>query len=386
MNGTIGRSGTCSRPLVLLNGLAAGDAGHESGSEIDECRFCEEIPRICRAADCRRSANWGQCPAGDLASLALSRETGYDSLAPGCPRLAACRDNARLAPADYLNWLSTVSILWRRFRSMTGSLDRRSFLKSAAATGAAIGLAHRAAAPLLLAAEEGKQPLFKISLAEWSFHRMLFDRQDGQPRFPARRQARLRHRLRRVRQSVLHGQGEGHRVPDGAEEAVRRQRRQERADHVRQRGRSRRPGRREADRRPSRTITNGSRPRSSSAATRSASTPARAGSVRRAAEAVPPTACAGSASSAAKHGINVIVENHGGLSSNGKWLVGGDQEGRPAELRHAARLRQLPDQPRRVVRPLQGRPRDDALSPRASAPRATTSTPPGTRPRSTTSR
>src|SRR5262245_11578978 len=55
---------------------------------------------------------------------------------------------------------------------MAGSLDRRGFLKSAAVTGAAIGLgtSHSTA---LLAAEEGKPPLFKISLAEWSFHRML---------------------------------------------------------------------------------------------------------------------------------------------------------------------------------------------------------------------
>ena len=55
---------------------------------------------------------------------------------------------------------------------MSGPLDRRSFLKSAAATGAAISLA-TTGSPALLAAEEGKKPLFKISLAEWSFHRML---------------------------------------------------------------------------------------------------------------------------------------------------------------------------------------------------------------------
>jgi sugar phosphate isomerase/epimerase len=55
---------------------------------------------------------------------------------------------------------------------MSGSLDRRSFLRSAAATGAAIGLA-TSGSPILLAAEETKEPLFKISLAEWSFHRAL---------------------------------------------------------------------------------------------------------------------------------------------------------------------------------------------------------------------
>jgi sugar phosphate isomerase/epimerase len=67
---------------------------------------------------------------------------------------------------------------------MTGSVDRRSFLKSAAATGAALGLA-TSSGPALLAAEEAKQPLFKISLAEWSLHRMLFDGNLDNLDFPA---------------------------------------------------------------------------------------------------------------------------------------------------------------------------------------------------------
>ncbi len=66
---------------------------------------------------------------------------------------------------------------------MTGSLDRRSFLKSAAATGAAIGLA-TSGGPALLAAEEVKPPLFKISLAEWSFHKALFDKKMDNLDFP----------------------------------------------------------------------------------------------------------------------------------------------------------------------------------------------------------
>ena len=53
----------------------------------------------------------------------------------------------------------------------------------------------------------------------------------------------------------------------------RRPGRDERADHVRRRGRPGRPRRRQADRRRSRTTTSGSRRPSSSAATRSASTP-----------------------------------------------------------------------------------------------------------------
>ncbi len=55
---------------------------------------------------------------------------------------------------------------------MSGSLDRRSFLRTAAATGAAMGLASTGTTNLL-AVEEATKPLFKISLAEWSFHRAL---------------------------------------------------------------------------------------------------------------------------------------------------------------------------------------------------------------------
>jgi sugar phosphate isomerase/epimerase len=64
---------------------------------------------------------------------------------------------------------------------MAGSFDRRAFLKSAAATGAAIGLG---TAQSLSAAEEGK-PLFKISLAEWSFHRTINDGKLDNLDFPA---------------------------------------------------------------------------------------------------------------------------------------------------------------------------------------------------------
>src|SRR5688500_4650363 len=56
---------------------------------------------------------------------------------------------------------------------MAGSFDRRAFLKSAAATGAVIGLG-TGRQSLLFAAEEGK-PLFEISLAEWSLHRTIND-------------------------------------------------------------------------------------------------------------------------------------------------------------------------------------------------------------------
>jgi sugar phosphate isomerase/epimerase len=66
---------------------------------------------------------------------------------------------------------------------MAGSFNRRSFLKSAAAAGAAVGLG-TAAGGLSFAAED-KQPLFKISLAEWSLHRTLFDKKMDNLDFPA---------------------------------------------------------------------------------------------------------------------------------------------------------------------------------------------------------
>ena len=66
---------------------------------------------------------------------------------------------------------------------MKGSLDRRAFLKNTAAAGAAIGFgfAHRQG---LMAAEDGK-PLFKISLAEWSLHRTINDGKLDNLDFPA---------------------------------------------------------------------------------------------------------------------------------------------------------------------------------------------------------
>jgi sugar phosphate isomerase/epimerase len=66
---------------------------------------------------------------------------------------------------------------------MAGSFHRRAFLKSAAATGAALGLG-TAQQSSLLAAEEGK-PLFEISLAEWSLHRTINDGKLDNLDFPA---------------------------------------------------------------------------------------------------------------------------------------------------------------------------------------------------------
>src|SRR4051812_12004677 len=54
---------------------------------------------------------------------------------------------------------------------MSSSLDRRTFLRTTAAAGAALTLA--TANQPVGAAKNESEPLFKISLAEWSFHRAL---------------------------------------------------------------------------------------------------------------------------------------------------------------------------------------------------------------------
>ena len=61
---------------------------------------------------------------------------------------------------------------------MSSSLDRRSFLRATAAASAAIGLSRIPAkadgeVDEVLVASKNTDPLFKISLAEWSFHRAL---------------------------------------------------------------------------------------------------------------------------------------------------------------------------------------------------------------------
>ncbi|MEX0612955.1 MAG: sugar phosphate isomerase/epimerase family protein [Pirellulales bacterium] len=66
---------------------------------------------------------------------------------------------------------------------MSSSYDRRAFLKSTAAAGAALGFG-TATHTALSAAEKGK-PLFNISLAEWSLHRTLFDGKLDNLDFPA---------------------------------------------------------------------------------------------------------------------------------------------------------------------------------------------------------
>jgi len=54
---------------------------------------------------------------------------------------------------------------------MTNQIDRRSFLERSAIVAAEVGLLSLAGRPLYAGEQE---PLFRISLAEWSFHRTLF--------------------------------------------------------------------------------------------------------------------------------------------------------------------------------------------------------------------
>jgi sugar phosphate isomerase/epimerase len=67
--------------------------------------------------------------------------------------------------------------------TMSSPIDRRKFLKSTAAVGAAFSLGPSAAPTL--AAEKKASPLFKISLAQWSLHRTLFDGKLDNLDFPA---------------------------------------------------------------------------------------------------------------------------------------------------------------------------------------------------------
>jgi sugar phosphate isomerase/epimerase len=62
---------------------------------------------------------------------------------------------------------------------MTYSIDRRHFLHTSAATAAGLALL-----PGLAGADSTKQPLFKISLAEWSLHRALFGKKMTNLDFP----------------------------------------------------------------------------------------------------------------------------------------------------------------------------------------------------------
>jgi L-ribulose-5-phosphate 3-epimerase len=64
---------------------------------------------------------------------------------------------------------------------MNHTLDRRAFLKQSAALTAGLGLTSCATSP---SSKSAKRPLFKISLAEWSLHKTLFDKKLDPLDFP----------------------------------------------------------------------------------------------------------------------------------------------------------------------------------------------------------
>lgn len=64
---------------------------------------------------------------------------------------------------------------------MQTNLTRRGFIRQAAALAGAAGMAHHLH---LMAAQNGNKPLFKISLAEWSLHKTLFAKKLDHLDFP----------------------------------------------------------------------------------------------------------------------------------------------------------------------------------------------------------
>ena len=106
------------------------------------------------------------------------------------------------------------------------------------------------------------EPLFKISLAQWSLHRAFFGQQEVEKLDPLKfaEIAKKDYGIDAVEyvNQFFKDKKNGRGVPEGPEEGRRRQRRQERPDHVRRRGQPRRPRREEAAQGRSRTTTGGS--------------------------------------------------------------------------------------------------------------------------------
>jgi sugar phosphate isomerase/epimerase len=77
---------------------------------------------------------------------------------------------AQFQPDRLATTLAAAANSWE-VPTMSSSLDRRTFIRTTAAAGAVIGLGTMS--QVTAAAPSGSEPLFKISLAEWSFHRAL---------------------------------------------------------------------------------------------------------------------------------------------------------------------------------------------------------------------
>ena len=91
------------------------------------------------------------------------------------------------------------------------SFSRRQFLAQSSVSAAALWVGHSAAAA------DKKQPLFKISLAQWTINRELKSGKIDNLDFAT--VARSRHLRTGIRESILHGQGERQKVPQADEEA-----------------------------------------------------------------------------------------------------------------------------------------------------------------------
>ena len=198
---------------------------------------------------------------------------------------------------------------------MTSAQDRRSFIKQS--LGAAVGVA---AAGLPAAAQDKKAPRFRISLAEWSFHRALQSKQMQHLDFARRaRQEFGLDAVEYVNQFFM----------DKAEDAAFLGDMKKRADDLGVRsllimcdgegalGAPDEPSRKKAIENHYKWVTaartlgcHSIRVNAQSSGTWEEQLKLAADGLRRLSE------------FGDQHGINVIVENHGGLSSNGDWLSG----------------------------------------------------------------
>lgn len=198
---------------------------------------------------------------------------------------------------------------------MTSAQDRRSFIKQS--LGAAVGVA---AAGLPTAAQDKKAPRFRISLAEWSFHRALQSKQMQHLDFARRaRQEFGLDAVEYVNQFFM----------DKAEDAAFLGDMKKRADDLGVRsllimcdgegalGAPDEPSRKKAIENHYKWVTaartlgcHSIRVNAQSSGTWEEQLKLAADGLRRLSE------------FGDQHGINVIVENHGGLSSNGDWLSG----------------------------------------------------------------
>ncbi len=201
---------------------------------------------------------------------------------------------------------------------MSQPLSRRRFVEISGGILPALGLLEPLT--LLSCTRTRDEPLFRISLAQWSLHRALYAGELDNLDFPAtahrdygieaveyvnsffKDKAQDRAYLQELKDRAQdHGvanllimcDGEGAiGDPDDAARSARR----------------------------SRTTIAGWTRHSSWDATRSGSTPSRQAHLTNSAG-WPPMGSAGSPNSPPQREINVLVENHGGLSSNGAWLA-----------------------------------------------------------------